>query len=83
MKLFQDRDDKSRFDYVLHTLPDMVGKANPQKALKEDYYKDNTNNPEKKSMLIEKLEQLLDDPDLHTHWSAGGYRKQHPAFKKK
>jgi hypothetical protein len=60
----------------------MVGKVNPQMALKEDYYKDNTNSPEKKSMLIEKLEQLLDDPDLHTHWSAREYRKQHPAFKK-
>jgi len=83
MKLFQDRDDRSRFEYVLHFLSDMVGKVNPQKALKEDYYKDNTNNPEKKAMLIEKLEQLLDDPDLHTNWSAGEYRSQHPAFKKK
>lgn len=82
MKLFQDRDDESNFRYVLHYLPDVVGKLNPQGSLREDYYKDNTNNPEKKSMLIKKLEQLIEDPDLHSDWSAGNFRNLHPAFKK-
>ena len=83
MKVFQDKNDKSQFEYVLHYLPDMVGKTNPQESLKESYYKDNIDNSEMKSVLVKKLEKLIADPDLHTDWSAGNYRNQHPAFKKK
>ena len=48
MKLLQDASDRSRFEYVLHLLPDMVGKVNPQQALNEEHYEDNMDRAEKK-----------------------------------
>jgi hypothetical protein len=37
----------------------MIGKQNPKTALKEDYYSDTADNPEKKVELIKQLEGIL------------------------
>ncbi len=80
MKLFQDINDKGQFRYVLHHLPDMVGKDSPARALTEDYYEDNTSNPQVKARLIRTLERLLEDPDLHIDWSGREFVNRHPAY---
>ena len=64
MKLSQDVKEKSKFSYAFHHLPNRVGKERPTVSLKEDYYKDNANDPKKKERMIKQLEELLNGPDL-------------------
>ena len=58
IKLHQYHKNKSEYSYAFHHQEDMIGNDSPKAALKEDYYEDTANNPEKKKALIEQLEEL-------------------------
>ena len=61
----QDTKKKDEYSYLLHHLPNMVGKKKPRASLVEDYYKDNVSDPQKKEALIKQLEELLEGTNLH------------------
>lgn len=59
MKLCQDEKKDDDSHYLLQHLPDMTGKPMPQGPLVEDYYKDNTVDPERKKAMIKRLETVI------------------------
>lgn len=65
MKLWQDAEQKDKYSYAFHHLPNMIGKQAPKASLREDYYSDTASNPEKKEKLIKRLEEILAELKLH------------------
>ncbi len=59
MRVGQDTARPDEFFYVLHHLPDMVGKASAEASLEEDYYYDTSSDRSKKAALVVELEELL------------------------
>jgi len=65
MRLSQDAKNQRQYSYAFHHQQDMVGKERPRDSLKEDYYEDTDNNPDKKAAMVEQLERLLEGSNLH------------------